>query len=126
MTVDRLKELLEAAVKLELSTIPPYLCALYTLHPEGNDEAKLVIRSVVVEEMLHMVLVANVMNALSGDPVLDGSDLIRGYPGPLPGSVESGLEVGLAPCSIAQVRIHSGRGEGARFMKKHSPSAPFG
>ena len=37
-----------AAVTLELSTIPPYLCALYSMHPRGNDEAKLVIRSVVV------------------------------------------------------------------------------
>ncbi len=29
-------------------------------------------------------------------------------------------------CSIEQVAIHSGRGAGARFMKKNSPAAPFG
>ena len=29
-------------------------------------------------------------------------------------------------CSIEQVRIQSGRGLGARFMKKNSPAAPFG
>ena len=30
------------------------------------------------------------------------------------------------PCVIEHVSIHSGRGEGARFMKKNSPAAPFG
>ena len=29
-------------------------------------------------------------------------------------------------CPIVQVRIHSGRGDGARFMKKNSPAAPWG
>ena len=29
-------------------------------------------------------------------------------------------------CVIAQVSIHSGRGDGARFMKNGSPSAPSG
>ena len=59
-----LHEHLQAAVELELLVIPPYLCALYSLRPMTNAEASLVIRSVVVEEMLHMVLAANVLNAL--------------------------------------------------------------
>jgi hypothetical protein len=29
-------------------------------------------------------------------------------------------------CSIAQISIQSGRGVGARFMKKNSPAAPCG
>ncbi len=29
-------------------------------------------------------------------------------------------------CAIEHVSIQSGRGEGARFMKKNSPSAPWG
>ena len=29
-------------------------------------------------------------------------------------------------CSMAQVSIQSGRGRGARFMKKNSPPAPLG
>jgi hypothetical protein len=29
-------------------------------------------------------------------------------------------------CSMEQVSSHSGRGDGARFMKKHLPYAPFG
>jgi hypothetical protein len=87
MSVARLRELLQAAVTLELSTIPPYLCALYSMHPKGNDEAKLVIRSVVVEEMLHMVLAANVLNAIGGRPLVAGADHAPRYPHELPDGV---------------------------------------
>ena len=83
MSTDRLKELLQAAVELELATIPPYLCALYSMRPVGNEEAKLVIRSVVVEEMLHMVLAANVLNAIGGEPRVTGDHAPR-YPHELP------------------------------------------
>jgi Ferritin-like len=87
MSVARLRELLQAAVTLELSTIPPYLCALYSMHPQGNDEAKLVIRSVVVEEMLHMVLAANVLNAIGGEPRVAGAEHAPRYPHELPDGV---------------------------------------
>ena len=30
------------------------------------------------------------------------------------------------PWSMAQISIHAGRGDGARFMKKNSPPAPCG
>jgi ferritin-like protein len=87
MTRERLIELLQAAVKLELATVPPYLCALYSIHPMGNDEAKLVIRSVVVEEMLHMVLAANVLNAIGGEPRIAGPEHAPRYPHELPDGV---------------------------------------
>jgi ferritin-like protein len=87
VTREEVQELLVAAVKLELSTIPPYLCALYSMHPQGNDEAKLVIRSVVVEEMLHMVLAANVLNAIGGRPRVTGPEHAPRYPHELPDGV---------------------------------------
>jgi hypothetical protein len=108
MNVDRLKELLEAAVKLELSTIPPYLCALYSIHQQGNDEAKLVIRSVVVEEMLHMVLAANVLNAIGGEPRVAGSEHTPRYPHELP----DGVVLDLLPFSPAAI---------AGFLKVENP-----
>jgi hypothetical protein len=83
----RLRDLLQAAVELELSTIPPYLCALYSLRPESNDVARLIIRSVVVEEMLHMVLAANVLNAIGGEPRVTGSEHVPRYPHELPDGV---------------------------------------
>ena len=87
MRTEDLKEMLQAAVELELATIPPYLCALYSMHSTGNQAAKLVIRSVVVEEMLHMVLAANVLNAIGGEPHLGGPDHTPRYPHELPDGV---------------------------------------
>lgn len=87
MTLEEVQDLLVAAVKLELATIPPYLCALYSMHPQGNDEAKLVIRSVVVEEMLHMALAANTLNAIGGRPQVTGPEHAPRYPHELPDGV---------------------------------------
>jgi hypothetical protein len=53
--------------------------------------------------MLHLTLAANVLNALGGSPVLDTANFVPTYPGPLPGSVESGLIVPLAPLSMPAV-----------------------
>ncbi len=95
---------LQEALKLEHATIPTYLYALYSIVPGTNDTIAEIIASVVVDEMLHMALVANVVNALGGSPVLDRPDFVPTYPGPLPGGVEGGLTVRLGPCSIALVR----------------------
>jgi hypothetical protein len=59
---------LQWALELEHSTIPPYLCALYSIPEGSNPEAAEVVRSVFMEEMLHMTLVANVLNAVGGSP----------------------------------------------------------
>ena len=79
--------MLQAAVELELAVIPPYLCALYSMHPQSNEEAKLIIRSVVVEEMLHLVLAANVLNAIGGQPRVAGEEHAPRYPHELPDGV---------------------------------------
>jgi Ferritin-like len=95
-TIDDLHEHLQAAVELELLVIPPYLCALYSLHPGTNEEAALIIRSVVVEEMLHMILAANVLNAVGGTPEIAGGDWVPRYPTKIP--YHRGVfEVGLWP-----------------------------
>lgn len=94
---------LQHAIELEHATIPPYLYALYSIVPGKNVASSEIIESVVVEEMLHLTLAANVLNALGGSPVLDSPEFIPSYPGPLPGAVEGGLTVGLAPCSVKQV-----------------------
>jgi Ferritin-like len=91
---------LQAALELEHATIPPYLYAMYSLGSGANSAVADIIRSVVTEEMLHLTLVANILNALGGTPVFDSPTLIPSYPGPLPGSVEHDLVVGLAPFSV--------------------------
>jgi hypothetical protein len=103
------------ALQLEHSTIPPYLFALCSISdPEDqNFEAARILRSVAVEEMLHMVLVANLINAIhrvdgAGERPqalwLDREGFIPSYPGPLPGS-DGSFEVELRPFSREALAI---------------------
>jgi hypothetical protein len=102
--VHGLREALQAAIELEHAVIPPYLYALYSLAPDGNRAIAEIIKSVVDEEMLHLTLAANLLNAVGGRPVLDSPGILPSYPGPLPGTVDDGLTVGLAPFSVSLVR----------------------
>jgi Ferritin-like len=108
---------LQAAVELEHAVIPPYLYALYSLVPGGNEAAAAIIRSLVTEEMLHLTLAANLLNAVGGRPVLDHPKVLPRYPGPLPGTVDDGLTVGLAPFSVGLVRD--------MFMRIEQPERSF-
>jgi hypothetical protein len=99
-----LRKALQVAIELEHSTIPPYLYALYSLMPGANAEIAGLISSVVAEEMAHMALACNVLNAIGGKPAIDRPAFIPKYPGPLPGTVEDQLTVDLAPFSIVLLR----------------------
>ena len=88
-SVENLREHLQWAIELEHSTIPPYLCALYSIEPRRNLEAVEVISSVVVEEMLHLTVAANLLNPVGGRPRLDIPKMLPGYPRPLPHSDRS-------------------------------------
>jgi len=96
---------LQMAIKLEHSTIPLYLYALYSLDEDKNSEIADILQSVVIEEMLHITLASNILNALGGAPVIDESDFIPTYPGALPGGVEADLTVHLAPFSTDQLKV---------------------
>jgi hypothetical protein len=95
---------LQQAIELEHATIPVYLYALYSLDPSSNTEIAQIIESVVIEEMLHMTLASNVLNALGGSPAIGQPGFIPKYPGPLPGGVEHSLIVNLAPFSMEQLQ----------------------
>jgi hypothetical protein len=99
-----LPDALQTAVRLEHSTIPPYLYALYSLDPSQNAEIADLVRSVVVEEMTHMALACNILNAIGGSPVIDDPQFVPSYPHALPGAVESQLVVPLKPFSIDLVQ----------------------
>lgn len=75
---------LQAALTLEHLTIPPYLTGMYSLRPGANRPAFYAIRAVVLEEMLHMTLVANLLNAVDGTPLVAHSSFVTGYPARLP------------------------------------------
>ena len=66
--LEELRVHLQFAIGLELATIPVYLTGLYSIVDGENTVASRVIQSVVVEEMLHMALAANVLNGIGGVP----------------------------------------------------------
>ena len=85
-TIEGLRKALQTAIELEHSTIPPYLYALYSLKPGTNGEIGRLLLSVIQQEMLHMALDCNILNAINGSPDIDKPHFIPKYPGPLPGS----------------------------------------
>ncbi len=98
-TVDDAIELLQMAIGIEFSTLPPYLYALYSIRPDTNAAASSRIRAVAMEEMVHMCLACNILNALGTNPVLTAPT----YPGPIPGGISGGgkeaLTIHLLPFS---------------------------
>lgn len=83
-TLDDLRACLQKAIELEHATIPPYLTALYSIREGALPEVAALLKGIVVQEMLHMCLAANVLNAIGGHPVLNAPGFLPQYPGPLP------------------------------------------
>lgn len=106
----KLREQLQTALVLEHSTIPPYLCALYSIKAGTNLMASNIIRSVVLEEMLHMIMVANLLNAVGGRPLIGEQEedtkgrFIPSYPTRLPGNIDQELEIDLSYFSKQSIR----------------------
>lgn len=88
-SIEDLKKFLQKAIELEHSTIPPYLVAHYSLRGLVNSEIKDCLREVAIEEMLHMTLAANILNAIGGTPKIDFPEFVPNYPSKLPLGVGS-------------------------------------
>ena len=97
--IDTLRLYLHSAMKLEHATIPPYLTALYSIKPGTNPDAAQVLRVVAVEEMLHLVLAANLLNAIGGEPQLTDGEFVPKYPAFLQDG-ETDFQVSLQPFSM--------------------------
>lgn len=115
---------LHAALQLEHATIPPYLTALYSIKPGTNSEAFHIIRAVVVEEMLHLTLAANILNAVGGNPDLTDPGFVPEYPAYLPDG-ETDFQVPLQPFSPEAIKTFlqierpaSAAGEGVATVKR--------
>lgn len=72
-------ERLQTAMELELATIPPYMMALLSIRPPANRAAADLIRSVMMEEMLHMALIGNLICSLGGRTRL-GKNNVASFP----------------------------------------------
>jgi hypothetical protein len=100
-TIETLSDLytyLYLAMQLEHATIPPYLTALYSIKPGSNSDAVHILRVVAVEEMLHLTIVANLLNAVDGKPDLTVKGFVPRYPTYLPNG-ETDFKVHIAPFS---------------------------
>lgn len=93
--VAKLRQAVQVAIELEHSTMPPYLYALYSLGT-SNTYIRTSLRAIVIEEMLHMLLVCNLLNALGQKPKIDDPTFVPNYPAPLPGTLANGLIVPLS------------------------------
>src|SRR4051795_11955710 len=113
-TLESLREHLQWAIELEHATLPPYLCALYSLDQTRNPEATRVVAGVFVEEMLHLALAANLLNAVGGRPVLDTPRMLPPHPRRLPHGDPS-LELSLLPFGTEALDM---------FLRLEQPAPP--
>ncbi len=106
-SADDLKKALQIAIALEFSTIPPYMTALYSIKDGFNQEVYNTIRSVVMQEMIHMAQAANILISIGGQPKLENPEesfIPKCFPTRLPGGVLPNLIVRLAKASPQHVR----------------------
>lgn len=104
-SVPDLQESLFLAAQLEFSTIPPYLCAEWSIKAaeDPNRVAKM-LHGIVMQEMLHMGLSLNMLVAIGGQPAIANQDFVPTYPTDgLPGNVHPHLVVDLLPLSEASL-----------------------
>ncbi|MEV4579523.1 ferritin-like domain-containing protein [Nonomuraea jabiensis] len=111
-TLGSLREHLQWAIELEHATLPPYLTALYSLDPERNPAAVEVVSGVFVEEMLHLALAANLLNAVGGTLRLDTPEMLPPHPRKLP---HGDLELSLVPFGPEALEM---------FLRLEQPAPP--
>jgi hypothetical protein len=98
--IERLRRWIQTAIKLEFTTIPAYLTALYSIVDKTSD-AYQTVRSVVVEEMFHVNQIANLLVSIGGTPQFTDS-AVPTYPAYLPSAKRGPLPyVGLYRASPA-------------------------
>ncbi|MCU1245914.1 MAG: hypothetical protein JWN02_1824 [Acidobacteria bacterium] len=99
--IEDLRTALSNAITLEFSTIPPYLTAYYSIKANENLEVGSILYGIFIDEMLHLALVCNILNAVGGKPDLPGS--VAHYPGPLPMGI--GTKPGGAPFIVPLKKV---------------------
>ncbi|ARF53660.1 hypothetical protein B1H19_05215 [Streptomyces gilvosporeus] len=123
-TLPDLIDHLKAAAQVELSTIPLYLYATYTIKTRGYSQwaagasAQRTMLGVAIEEMLHLTLVRNLLIAVGDTSFrLYDKGVIPTYPGPML-KREPELTLRLRKLSSEQVRN--------TFLQIELPSGPQG
>ncbi|HTR84705.1 MAG TPA: ferritin-like protein [Reyranella sp.] len=123
--VPTLQAALQTALQLEFSTIPPYLCAQWSIAGSDSDDDNSandpsgvadMIQDIVVQEMSHFALAGNMLAAIKGTPRVTDAGFVVGYPtNKLPGDIYQALAVDLQPLSTDQLKV---------FMQIELPEFP--
>jgi hypothetical protein len=102
-----LQEALQLAMQLEFATIPPYLCAEWSIDLSSDaDKVASLISSIAVQEMFHFALAGNMLTAIGGTPDIANASFIPTYPTHvLPGNIFQKLAVDLKPLSPDQLAV---------------------
>lgn len=114
-TLADLQSALQVAMRLEFSTIPPYLCAQWSINTDP-DSVSGTIQEIVVQEMFHFALAGNMLSAIGGTPKIANAAFLPVYPtNDLPGDIHQELAVELKPLSLDQLQV---------FMQIEKPEFP--
>ncbi|MFC4011242.1 ferritin-like protein [Nonomuraea purpurea] len=115
LSPDDLKGALQLAMKLEFATIPPYLCAQWSVKRDP-DRTEGVVHRIVTQEMFHFALAGNLLTAVGGMPSIAHKDFLPTYPASeLPGGIPQALPVDLKPLTKDQLAV---------FMQIELPEFP--
>ena len=114
-TFGELHDALRLAMQLEFATIPPYLCAQWSI-VRDPDRVEGTLHAVVSQEMQHFAIAGNLLSAIGGRPHVATAGFIPKYPiGRLPGEVGLSRPLGLSELSPQQVEM---------FMEIEHPAFP--
>ena len=114
-TPSDLQDALQTAMQLEFATIPPYLCAQWSINSDPSGVAGM-IQNIVIQEMVHFALAGNMLSAIKGTPNIANAGFVPSYPtNALPGGVPQKLAVDLQPLSLDQLQV---------FMQIENPEFP--
>lgn len=105
---DWMRDAAQQAVLLELATLPPYLCGLWSIETSTGDGSVFdTLREIIFDEMSHLGLACNLLTTIGGTPVLADETVVPRYPGPLPGGVRPELSVFLSGLTKDAVEMYS-------------------
>jgi hypothetical protein len=91
-----LRRALQAAIELELATLPPYLTAYWSLkQTAATNQARRRLLAIAIDEMGHMGLACNLLVAFGGTPRIADQSVVPVYPGELPFRIKPGLVIPL-------------------------------
>lgn len=110
-----LREAVSIAMRLEFATIPPYLCAQWSIK-DDPDRLEGVLHAVASQEMSHMAMAGNLLSAIGGAVRVATPGFVVRYPvQELPGRIRQQRAIDLRPLDREQLAV---------FMQIEQPSFP--